>query len=544
MTLRSHFNFVLILLMCLTFLILGIHGVNKAVDPGWDDTSAYLGEALFIKENGGILNFVKLSVTGQYEWVQNHPLYLLILSPFAERSPNFFPKAKLVSLGVGLITIITLFFVAEDLYGTLVGLISSFLLVFNTSFLLRSSHVDCEPLLVLLVLLSWYFMVNGAKEKKYWIYSGMFSGLAYMTKGTGLLMVPVFIISSLIIFKFGILRNKYFWLFFLGFFLTSFPLILRNTIAYKNPFYNGYNSYVIWLNKWEQVYNPSFHNNPPTMVSYFKSHSLSEIVSRFVHGSVSEGKLLLKSMSLIAIPGSLMKIFCILLFLFFILGLIKRKNISEKVCTVVTILIFFIFFSWYYQVVPSDRFITPLIPLLLIFSSLGIIEFLGYFIEIFDKWLKFNPLSILPYVLGVFLILTSGYSVATRSISNPLNSVKFADGYYELLNWMRNNIKENDVYILAPAHNYSLSWYLDLKGKPISFPMLNDFSEFRSFIKQKGVTFIILHKETYQRRQNLLKDYFEYNEVDGLFEKKPVDGWNFIYGQSGKPTQFRIYRVR
>lgn len=543
MTLRSHFNFFLLLLMCLTFLIVGLDRVNKALNPGWEDTTSYLGKALFIKENGGILNFVKLSVTGQYKWVPQHPLYLLILSPFAERSPNFFPKAKLVSLGVGLITIITLFFVAGDLYGKLVGLISSFLLVFNITFLHRSSRVDCEPLLILLVLLSWYFMIKGAKEKKYWIYSGIFSGLAYMTKGSGFFMVHVFMISSLFIFKFGILRNRYFWLFLLGFFLTSFPLILRNTIAYKNPFYNGYNSNVIWLDNWEQVYNPSFHNNPPTMVSYFNSHSLSEIVSRFANGSVREGKSLLNSMSLIAIPGSLMKIFCILLFLFFILGLIKRKNISEKVYTVVTILIFFILFSWYYQVIQSDRFITPLIPLLLIFSSLEIVEFLDYCKGIFNKWLKFNPLSILPYVLGAILILTSFYSVVTRSISNPLSSVKFADDYYELLNWMRNNIKENDIFILGPTHYYSF-WYLDLKGKEISFPMINDFSEFRSFIKEKGVTFIILHKETYLRRQDLLKEYFEYNEVNGLIEKKPVDGWSFIYGQSGKPTQFRIYRVR
>ena len=74
----------------LNFFILGLGHVNENTDPeGWD-TIAYLQEANLIKNNGGTTDFFKLCLNGKYKQSNQHPLYILLLSPFASREISFF----------------------------------------------------------------------------------------------------------------------------------------------------------------------------------------------------------------------------------------------------------------------------------------------------------------------------------------------------------------------------------------------------------------------------------------------------------------------
>src|SRR5262249_1933531 len=159
-------------------------------------------------------NFLPLCLQGQYKIVVQHPLYPLVLSTFASRDLSFFPRAKILSLGTGLLVVIITFLITKDLFGMIIASLASVLLIFNLMFLTASSHVACETLLILFMLLSWYFMVKGVENHRYWVGAGLTAGLAYLTKGTGLFAVPIFIVSNVLIFRLTAARNKWFWLFF------------------------------------------------------------------------------------------------------------------------------------------------------------------------------------------------------------------------------------------------------------------------------------------------------------------------------------------
>ncbi|GIW47819.1 MAG: hypothetical protein KatS3mg078_1696 [Deltaproteobacteria bacterium] len=172
-----------LVLVVAVFLIVGLDFLNKARDPAFEDTGSYLEGALFIKENGGVSGFLPMCLTGKFKIAEQHPLPLLLLSTFASRDLSFFTEAKLLSLFIGLLFVVVLFFATKNLFGQSVAFLSSFLMVFNIAFLVRSSNVTVEPLLMLFLLLSWFFMVKGLDSNRLWILAGISTGLAYMTKG-------------------------------------------------------------------------------------------------------------------------------------------------------------------------------------------------------------------------------------------------------------------------------------------------------------------------------------------------------------------------
>src|SRR4030066_1633134 len=181
-----------LLLIGMSFMIIGLKQINRSNHPSFEDTGSYLQGALIIKENGGLGNFVNLWKNGNFKVAEQHPLYLLILSTFASRDLSFFTKAQLITLSIGLIVIVCLFFISRNLFDGMVPFLAAFLLSINGSFLERSSHVAVETTLILMILISWSFMVRGVDNERYWLISGLAGGLAFLTKGAGLFLLPIF----------------------------------------------------------------------------------------------------------------------------------------------------------------------------------------------------------------------------------------------------------------------------------------------------------------------------------------------------------------
>jgi hypothetical protein len=139
---------------------------------------------------------------------------------------------------------------------------------------------------------------------------------------------------------------------------------------------------------------------------------------------------------------------------------------------------------------------------------------------------------------------------STRSIANPARSVDYSDGRLELLNWVRANLNENDIYIFGPNFNWQLE-----KGTWIAAPKNTrlDFSKFNSFIKKHGVSYVIVSwKNSNQKipfegggelKKGFLVDYFEMDPAEGISEKRRVDGWTLVYKNQKKPVEFLVYKV-
>ena len=229
-------NLIIIILLTVNFTLLAINGLNNASDPqGWD-TAAYLGEANFIKHHGGLINFLNLCFTGKWEQANQHPLYILFLTPFASINISFFIIAKIISAVIGFGMLLTLYIICKKAYGNIVASFAVFAIILNAEFIEWTTWVACESLLILVSFLCIFFIMKGFKNNKYWIYAGIFAGLSYLTKGTSLLLLPGFVISAIIIYRLKILKNKFFWSFFIFFTLTASPLLIRNTVLYQVSF--------------------------------------------------------------------------------------------------------------------------------------------------------------------------------------------------------------------------------------------------------------------------------------------------------------------
>ncbi|GFP26893.1 hypothetical protein HKBW3S33_00307 [Candidatus Hakubella thermalkaliphila] len=520
------------ILAILTFLLLGFIAVGSRSDPGTIDTTAYLRESLYFKENGGLPNALSLLLSGRYRQANQHPLYLLLLSLVASRDISFYPKAKLLTLAIGVVTFIFTFLTARKLFGERVGMLSAIFLLFNQLFMSYTTIVAAESLLALFFLLSWLFMAKGFENNKYFIYAGVFSGLAYLTKGSGLLLIPSFGLSSLLVYRLKVLKNKYFWSYFLFFFLSSFPLIVRNIVVYRNPFYN-INNYVMWFDYYEQFFIPGIWQNPPTLLTYLQSHSLAFIYERFIFGIRGQAQLFIRALNSYSLVP-LYELTGLVIMLLFIVGLYHLRNRGIKMFSLIITLTFFVLFSWYYYVVPNTRFLVPLIPMISVIASLS----LSNLIQLSPRKL----ITVLPYLLIVALVFTAGIALYSEPIQNPFTNIEFADGYFDLLNWMKANIKEGDVYILGPTHSYNFEWHSSLGGRRIDFPLLSSYDEWEKFSKDNNVVYVILEKQILERRKDILGNYFSYEPEKGLVMLKEMEGWRIAFKDQREPTSFLVLR--
>lgn len=568
---QNKFSSVIIIIMLFNFILLAINGINIALDPQRFDTTAYLGIANFIDHHGGVINFLNLCITGIYKQANQHPLFILFLTPFASMDISFFILAKIINALLGFILLIALFFIGKKMYGGLTASVAVFALLLNSIFLEWTTIVACESLLMLLCSLSIYFVMEGFKNNKYWIYAGVFAGLAYLTKGTAILLLPGFVMASIIVYKLNILKNKFFWLFFILFTLTTSPLLIRNIIVYQNLLYNV-NNHIITLgqDKIDKSRYVTFDLEEGIAIWKFeKSETDSEDEIR---SKSSQQKFSVKLFSLpkkiieaggvfldvlniswfekLPVRG-LTRIFTFLLFLLFIIGIMREKNTGGKLYLVLTIAVFFLSLF----IMPIDRYFLPLVPFMWIYISLGINSVLDFINKNFSlKYYKFNLTTYIPYIFILVLTVYAVLILTNKKLNNPLNSITYSESRLDLLNWLRINLKKNNLYTMGP----NINWQLE-QGTWILPPRIamGDLSKFRSFVKKHHVQYIIMDSYTWDdftntrnftgakvfNKKQLAEDHFAYDPIGGMKEKKKIDGWELIYKDPIKPTDFIIYKL-
>ncbi|MCK4827678.1 glycosyltransferase family 39 protein, partial [bacterium] len=555
------------LLLC-NFILLGTHKTNTIRNPDVSDTSAYLGEANSIKVNGGISKFINLCINGNYKQANQHPLYILLISTFASRDISFFVNAKILSLIIGLILLLCTFFVANKMFGQLVASVSVFALILNSQFLLWTSRVACESLLMIFTLFCMYFVIKGFDDNKYWFYAGAFAGLAYLTKITGLFLIPAFGLSTLIVYRLKVFSNKYFWSFFIIFLIVASPLIIRNVKVYRNPFFNS--NMAIFLYEKGQMHDSLYKSSSPDdgadlwkfdakVREGFESKKplsntikLSVLFGRFkklksgIQTSAQEFLICSNIFPKSNISNKIVKlIFYILSFFLFIVGILKENSFGARVYVIITILTFVILLSFN----PHYRYYLPLIPLMIIYMTLGIFTLLDWANKAF--FMKHSKLKVFHYIRPVLilsLIAMGAYIFATKGIPNPAKSVDYSDSRRLLVKWLSENLKETDKYTLGPG----VHWQLEM-GTHIVPPkgIREDMEKFTSFVNRNKICYVIIDSFSLTAgryrggidRRKMVEGYFDLDPTEGIVEKKEPDGWNLVYKDQAKPVELLVYKV-
>jgi 4-amino-4-deoxy-L-arabinose transferase-like glycosyltransferase len=323
---------------------------------------------------------------GQWSDGNRQPLLPLVLSTFSSTDWPYFSSAKILNLGLMVLLLALMLWLNGRLFGTQVALLSVVLMIFNPDVRETSARVVAEPLLSILFTLAiylWYVCVARSDRPLrvrvvMLALAGASAGLGYLTKGTGQLLVLCVVLWWAISGRWR--ANALPVIAFVVAYLAMIaPLLVHNTQAWGNAFYNFNSTHAMWLDRWEDVWLPSAYDT--TLLSYTTSHTVWEMLDRLVSGGISlvvkRGDVFLPTYSVAVLAAGIVTgaaVRC--------LKHRDHRSPLEPVCTdrlmprwsfahvwnvlslpVAVLLPWLVFFAWYFPISGSARHHIPVLPL-------------------------------------------------------------------------------------------------------------------------------------------------------------------------------------
>jgi outer membrane protein assembly factor BamB len=178
-------------------------------------------------------------------WVGKPPLLMWLMSlSFQVFGVTNFAARFWIPVFAAL-SLMLVFYLGKKLYSLTVGFLSAIVLVTFTTFYTFATHAMTDVPLVFFVLASIYFFVLSEDAKKaggYAVLSGLFFGLALMTKQTQALLIPLIAIVYLVLTKRNLrcLFTKQLGLFFGVAAVVFAPWLVYMTARFGADFWNSY----------------------------------------------------------------------------------------------------------------------------------------------------------------------------------------------------------------------------------------------------------------------------------------------------------------
>ena len=361
-------------------------------DPWDDDQGAFLITAQEIHEQGGLAWLGGALWSGEFEEANRHPLYLGLLSlcPTVD-------GGRLLTISIGALTLVLLTASVLRRCGGLTGGIFSALLATNAAFCLFSTRVVCEVLLVLWCGLVWLNHLPRTSETtpdpvspQRCAVGGALMGLAWLTKGTGLLLMLGYLLWIGVVSlpglravsaerqprgsrpdtRGGAVASTGLRLFCAAaaFLIVGSPLITRNVHRFGNPFHN-LNSLLLFADRYEDL--PDMVDRGLTTRTaareYIESHSSGEIVQREATGLVWEAFILLRSLGPIPLDDARI-LFGVPLAVLALAQMAVRRAPCDGLLLIWGVSSWLVF-AWYVPIAAGERFVLPLLAPALIAAS-------------------------------------------------------------------------------------------------------------------------------------------------------------------------------
>jgi len=542
---RGIVTWVMVLLILSSFVSAELAGINSNSNSSGGDQGKTLLVGLMIRDRTALTDGIR------------NPLYPALISLFAQRDLGYFTKAKFVSLVIGLAALLTVYLLGRRLYSSGVGLVVMFLLSINNEFRWASFSVLVEVLLVLLFLVTWYCVIKGLAESnyRYLAWAGFFAGLAYLTKGTSMLLFFAFLVSIVIVaivYK-KIPAGRGALSFLLPFVVVVSILLVYNYRVYRNPFFNYGTTHALWLEEWEEFYSLQ---SLPTVSTYLKTHTLQEIVARQWAGMkvvvhvFTDVLLWLKSSS---IHSWLKSPFVLVPALVIVVGLAlysREKVISywqrrrdEVILTAVPVVLFYLTFAWYAQVLTDRRFLLPLVPIIYLVVT-------GFLWELGSELLARFDLS------GDTRLTLVGYAafcaLSLPLLGSDLVAFKFEDPFLndrlnnldrmEVMSWLEREVEAGTVIAYEPGHTLPTWMYAD-RYDFIMVPYKAPWQTVESYLQERGARYIIFNRELLARRKPLFGHFLYRKGSKRIAVLALPSNWDLALTYGGLPCQYCIFRL-
>ncbi len=158
---------------------------------------------------------------------------------------------------------------------------------------------------------------QGAKQRRAWLVAGVWSGLAYLTKGPGLFLPLCLGLTLLARERLRAVRDAGAWLFAAAFALVSSPLWVRNLRVYGSPTYSLNGKY-LWIDRlpdFAEVFAPGGEARlPHTAREYFAQATFGSVAWRVGMGVAESIFHLGDALALVAPrPGSVLHVIWVVL---------------------------------------------------------------------------------------------------------------------------------------------------------------------------------------------------------------------------------------
>ncbi len=462
----------------------------------------------------------------------HHPLLPALIAPFAEKHLIYFAKAKLVNIAIGAVAFWVIAWVGLRLAGPIPTFLT--LVAISPGLSNKSAEFTAEPLLLLLTVLTFYGLVNGFERPKLWTMAGIFAGLAYLTKGSGLLLLIVY---ALTVFRGApkVVFTMHFWLFPLAFGVVAAPLLIYNWQVFGSPIFNYNTAHVIWLDYTEEQMI-MFDTRPPTMLSYIATHGLSDVLRRLFKGFV--------------IVRGVEWVWPFLLIFVFIpkrwLTYFQMSRGKQAMVTVATtlVLIFYLAFSWSAVVQRGVRYLLPIFPIMFLLLA-DVIVFYGKLV--IRRW--WSPVMQERLTLLVVRGLLAGMSVvwlvqlASGDFQAPL-AIDFEDpATAEVYHLLDTPAFDGKQVLFGPSHELTGTWLFRHRVAFRIIPPGLSSAAFVAWLEHAGIDYILANAQMVKRRQNSVGEFLAYSPSEGVQIRQLEPDWEVIY-RDPPPSKFVLIRVR
>lgn len=460
--------------------------------------------------------------------------------------------AQIVTVFISTMAVIAIHFFAKQVfvdksYNRELGLTVA--LLASVEFTSYSVKVRNDLLFVLFFLLACFFALKGIEDQKFLKFTGVFAGLAYLTRDPGMLIIPVLAIYFLLnrnekrndimqtSWKGKFVQYKNHLIMIGIFLLLSAPKLFWKWYLFGSPFYTR-TSY-FWLDTYEDKYNtsgylPDSFDYRPSLKHYLQHHTLQQIIDRWLLG-MNRLIITLKGMT------PTFSILSLILLVIGILIFIKKRVLLLHL----NIVLWFFVFSWLYGVRHPIRWILPMYPFILIlivaagfemilwlsilteripgfrwpaftekifsYASSNLSFLIGYLN--LKKLSQMNLSSRKIYIIAILFValfisvptfLLKAQHEYTTFVARSSQSAENYRSLMDMVNWAKANTAEDAIFMARDGHDL-LSYYANREA--IITPNGN-LSLILWVIQNEGVDYLVIDSKTLSARP-ALQDIFE-----------------------------------
>jgi hypothetical protein len=525
------------------FVVAGWAELLANVNSNETDQNAFLSVGFKIQAREGLTDG------------NRHPLFPALLSLFAEREWSYFTRAKLLSFAISTLGLIVVFWLSRRLVNAPVALGTVFLLSIGSEVLFDAPRAQAEALLTLLTFLTWTCMVRGIVDQRWWALGGACAGLAYLTKVSGEALLITFLISTALYYGRRVVRQRGVWAFVACYLIVALPLYIYNVQRFGNPRHNFSTAHSPWLDEWDQHYvRPG--ESPPTMRTYLRTHSGSEIVRRMGLGvrgmpSLFAQALLPTGSPLVGLAGSFTLWLAALALLAICLALpgprrwLRRyyeENKGPLLMFLPLLAITYGGLAWFYLVAPDTRRIVPLAPMICLLAVDLLHRLARTGVEgLTARWPGARGASTVAaaalYLSVLGWCLTSSVANVNVLLIDPFATDRaWHEERAGVLGWLAEHIADEDERVIYGPSHQLVKWRNEDVGswKPVPSSLANWY-EFEEFVWEMGARYVLLVPDMVNERARLFSPFFRVQEGAGMYVERLAPGWKVVYTEPDSP---------